>query len=158
MVRWEDEHAYNWLGIVMSLQYRYESMPTWKVILMGPMYLLLVIPLALHTMEWGMNIYCDKAYRLLQKPHGVWDVVKVFAMIPSLPMLAYASPRYMYDKVKERKVKKDNLAQHLNNVMYQEEQGGPRRSAIIPYDVVRPKRDNLSPTKKIITHKMSMTK
>jgi hypothetical protein len=32
-----------------------------------------------------------------------------------------------------------------------------RRSAIISYDEIRLKRDKLSPTKKIITHKMSMT-
>ena len=32
-----------------------------------------------------------------------------------------------------------------------------RRSAIIPYDEIRPKTDKLSPKKKMITHKMDMT-
>ena len=32
-----------------------------------------------------------------------------------------------------------------------------RRSAIIPYDEIRPKTDKLSPKKKKITHKMDMT-
>ena len=37
-------------------------------------------------------------------------------------------------------------------------QGSVRRSTMVSYDEVRIKTDKLSPTKKMITHKMSMTK
>ncbi len=104
MIRWKDKHAYNWIGIGESLHERYDTLPIGIQILTSPLYILLGILFTLHTMEWLMNLYCDMSERLLQKPNGLWSIMKVIVLIPVLPMMAYALPGWIYDKVKSRKV------------------------------------------------------
>ena len=181
MIRWKDKHAYNWIGIGESLHERYDTLPIGIQILTSPLYILLGILFTLHTMEWLMNLYCDMSERLLQKPNGLWSIMKVIVLIPSLPMIAYALPGWIYDKVKSRKtMKKVQLMRqerdrrcHEQMRQYDETlrqlQVSVRRSAIIdlPFssmtqrwevvDGMLKPTDKLSPTKKMITHKMSMT-
>ena len=50
---------------------------------------------------------------------------------------------------------KEQMIRMFNDAIIQH--GHYRRSAMVSYDEVRIKYDKLSPTKKMITHKMSMT-
>tara|TARA_R110000823_G_C15773917_1_gene484363 strand:+ start:226 stop:777 length:552 start_codon:yes stop_codon:yes gene_type:complete len=154
MIRWKDKHAYNWIGIGENLHKRYDTLPIGIQILTSPLYILLGILFTLHTMEWLMNLYCDMSERLLQKPNGLWSIMKVIVLIPSLPMIAYALPGWIYDKVKSRKV-------HISNDPWEGIENRMEQSRVHRVDYFIPLREDVKdflPKKSMKSHKLTKDK
>lgn len=83
-------------------------------------------------------------------------------VIISFLFLVYSWLNHRKTMKKVRLMRQERDRRHHERMIQYDEtlrqlQGSVRRSAMVSYDEVRIKYDKLSPTKKMITHKMSMT-